>query len=253
MDEYYIRIPNDFVQENKYDNETIFIYSLLQKNLSIQKQIIFNLKWLFKELNISHDSTKSRIRIRNILKKLHDDKYIIFDYDIKNIKSSDLIFAELNNDYLEDSFVKILIYEFDIIYKYNSKDIFNIFCLFACIKSRIDSKKYCYPSFSTLKASTGIKSSTSISDYLKILQKDLGLIIYDNLGYGVIDDKTEQLNNIYTMNYDGNNELLKEVIRARKDELEDYYIKIEKGISANKKRSETMKKYWIGKKLKKSL
>lgn len=248
MKNYFIRIPKNFVQENKYDNETIFIYGLLQKTLTYRNQIVFTLNWLFKELGLGSNSAKSRKRIRNILKKLHDDKYIIFSCDIEKIDSFDLIFADFDIEAINNKYVSIFDYEFDMIHRYNNKDIYNIFCLFANIKSRIDDKGYCYPGFRILKANTGIKSDTSIGDYLKILQNKLGLIFYDNLGFGIADKKVGQLNNVYVMNYEGSKELLQKAIDYRREQLKEYYDKIEKGKEANKKRSETQKKNWAEKK-----
>lgn len=237
----FIKIPNDFVQDNKYNNETIFIYALLQKNLTIRKQIIFSLNWLFETLNISKDNTTSRKRIKENLLQLHN-KYINYNCDILKVNNNQLIFATLIE--IENSFVKISDYEFDKIHKYNNKDVYNIFCLFASIKSRIGYIEYCYPSFDMLKNGTGINSDTSISLYLKILQNDLHLILYKNLGTGIIDNKTSQLNNVYVIDDEGAKDLLEEAIKNRKNELNKYYKKIEKAENANKKRSLKMKEHW---------
>lgn len=239
----FIKIPNSFVQEYEYDSETIFIYALLQKMLSVRGKIIFTFKWLLDNLYIDKNNTVSRKRVKNILLQLEHDDYIKLNCDIKKVNKNELIIADFKT--INSFFVQVTDDEFNIIHNYNNKDFYNIFCLFTSIKSRISYTGYCYPSFDMLKGGTGIKSDTSISDYLKILKNELNLIGYRNLGIGVNDNKISQLNNVFTLkSFNNYEEILEQAINIRKAELKDYFKKIEKGENTNKKRSEKMKEYW---------
>lgn len=245
--EYSIIIPNNFVQENKYNSETVFIYGLLQKLLNYRGYIVFNLTWLFEQLRVDKNNTTSRKRIKETLLTLEKDGYIKFNCDLNKINKNKLIFAEMI--YIEDQYCKIFDYEFDIIHRYNKADIYKLFCVFANIKSRSNYNGHCFPSYARIEQDTGINSNTSIAEYLKILKDELKLILYDNPGMGIVKNSNgniivKQLNNIYVMNYEGYDEMLKELIEFRKNQLAGYYDKIVKDDDVNGKRSESMKKYW---------
>jgi hypothetical protein len=249
--DYFIIISNNIVQSNKYNPEIIFIYALLQKNLTIRKQVIFSLSWLYIMLNISRHNNYSRKRILDNLMLLENDGYIKYNCDISNVKKEDLIIASFT--LIRKSFVKITDSEFDLIFNCSNINRYNLFYLFSNIKSRIDSKKYCYPSEGELKNNIGINSDTSISKYLKTL-KQLKLIDYGNPGEIIInkDNKTivTQSNNIYVLYSDRN--MLQGIIEHRKESYENNNIKItnknENNISTNQKRSIAMKEYWKKKK-----
>lgn len=252
MSNNHIRIPNCFVQEYKYTNETVFIYSLIQEMLNFRGQIIFNLDWLFKNLKIKGTNTFSRNRIKSILEKLEEDNYIDLCCNLNKIDKNTLIIAPFTE--IESEYVQILDYEFDIINDYNYQnnvDRYKIFCVFANIKSRIDfkGKGYCYPNFETIKKNIGINSDTSIHKYLNILRDDLRLILYDNPGEIVVKDKDDnykvtQSNNIYVMNNSNGQEILAQAIINRKTELTKFYGKLKNDAEINKRRSNSMKEYW---------
>jgi len=249
----FIIIPNDFVQSNIYTPEIVFIYALLQKNLTIRKQVIFNLSWLYSQLHINTSNTYSRKRINNILLRLEEDQYINYNCDINTIDKNKLIVASIES--IEKYYVKILDSEFDIIYNHTNVDVYNLFSIFGNIKSRIDTKKYCYPSEKELKFNAGINSDTAIIKYLRILRDDLRLIKFANPGEIIITNEDNikvvvQSNNIYVLYNDEN--ILQEAIEHRKDEYKKNKIELVKRknnkISANTKRSNTMKKHWEEKK-----
>jgi hypothetical protein len=249
----FITIPNDFVQSNIYTPEIVFIYALLQKNLTIRKQVIFNLSWLYNQLHITVRNTYSRKRINNILLRLEEDQYINYNCDINTIDKNKLIVASIES--IEKYYVKILDSEFDIIYNHTNVDVYNLFSIFGNIKSRIDTKKYCYPSEKELKFNAGINSDTAIIKYLRILRDDLRLIKFANPGEIIITNEDNikvvvQSNNIYVLYNDEN--ILQEAIEHRKDEYKKNKIELVKRknnkISANTKRSNSMKKHWEEKK-----
>lgn len=247
----FIIIPNHFVQTNKYTSEIVFIYALLQKNLTIRNQIIFTLSWLYKQLNIDLHNTYSRKRIINNLIKLEVDQHINYNCNINTINKNQLITANFIPE--KKYFVKILDKEFDTINNCSNIDIYNLFCLFCNIKSRIDSKKYCYPSENELKKNNSINSDTAIVKYLKIL-KNLKLIDYANPGEIIINKNNTnivtQSNNIYVLY--NNRDILEDLIQHRKNEYNNYNIELvkrkENKISSNQKRSNAMKEYWRKKK-----
>lgn len=251
-----IKIPNNFVQQYKYNNLTVFIYGLLQKTLTERKQVIFNLRWIFDSLNVGSNETRKRERIKNSLVQLQNGGYINFNCDIKSINKNKLIFANWTE--IEKSYVPILDHEFDAIHGYTDAYVEKIFCLFASIKSRIDSKKYCYPGYKTLRKDTGINSDPSISKYEKILRDELHLIDYECPGEIVITNKqgkkeTTTGNNIYVVtSQEGYKEILQKALEKKKSELKKFYKDIDMKITnhdkGNKKRSETQKKNWAKKK-----
>jgi hypothetical protein len=249
--DYFIIIPNIIVQKNKYSPETIFIYALLQRNLTIRNKIIFSLSWLYSIFNVSRHNVYSRKRILNNLIILENDGYINYNCDINSIENEDLIFASFTS--IDDSFVKILDVEFDLISNCPNINRYNLFCLFSNIKSRIDTKRYCYPSENELKKNIGINSDVSISKYLKIL-KQLKLIDYRNPGEIIIEkdgrNHVVQSNNIYALYND--REILEDIIQRRIEDYESYNIKMvqrkENNITTNEKRSIAMKEYWKKKK-----
>lgn len=239
----YIKIPNIFVQEYKYTNETVYIYGLLQKWLTGREQIIFTLNGLFESINISGTNKKSRDRIKLALKELGDDGYIKFNCKIEDVNVNKMIFSNFTN--IEHSYVKILDREFDAISNYKDVDIYKLFCVFASIKSRMNNG-YCYPSYKTIRENTNIKSDTSINDYLKIL-KELELIIYSSAGlFANKNNKVVNSNNIYAMF--GDDKILELMVLKRKNKLLEFNRKINDSKDTNKNRSDSMKKYWAKKK-----
>jgi hypothetical protein len=237
---HHIVIPNELVQEYKYTHESIYIFGLIQKMLNVRKYMTFNFNWIYKELGITTDNTRHKKQIRNLLLKYQEDEYLKFDCDISKINNYEIIFATIKD--IKNKFVKILDYEFDTISSCNNKniDIYKLFCIFANIKSRVNKVNiFCWPTYERISKDIGINSPNTINKYLYILKDELGLILFDNPGLGVFKDgNIKQANNIYTMNYEGHNKLLKEKIEYWKKELSDKceIVKTEKNknIKSNK-------------------
>ena len=241
----FIKIPNDFVQEYIYNNETVYVYGLIQKMITLRGKIILNLLWLYNELNINSNNKRMKDKIKNGLIQLKNDNYIDFDINcLENVNK--IMFININN--INNYYVKIKDYEFDKIHNYKNANVYKLFITFANLKSRCGNNGQCFPSFEQIKKDTGIKSDKTLTNYLHILRDELKLILYDNPGMGVLKNKNgkyvvKQLNNIYTMNYEGYDQMLKETIKYRKNKLDRYYDKIKKDNSVNKRRSESMIKY----------
>lgn len=225
---------SDLRKNNKcfYNNEDLLIFALLQKNTLIRNnQILFNLTWLYQQLNINNKNnyTKQK-KIQEILIKFQENNLLICNENLKQINKNTLVTAKLN---ITEDFTKIYDYQFDKIFNsnYNIEEKRNLFALLCDISSRIDEKKYCYPDLKTLSQDIQI-SVKSIVKYLKIL-KEMQLIDYDNPGLKIKDNKITQANNIYVLCIGDYVNILSNVIEKRKIELINEKNKVIK----NKKRS----------------
>lgn len=160
------------------------------------------------------------------------------DYVVKDLLIKNLYLTPENK--FEYGFFSIYDYEVDKImngYSGNS-DKAKLLLLFGCIKSHYNTEtKICYPTIKTISLETGMTDRTIIEG-IDILS-DLGLILYNNLGTKLYSDgKIREFENVYTMNYKGNDEVLEQYIKEQK-ELVVQTIVVRN--TANKRRSLKMK------------
>ena len=146
----------------------------------------------------------------------------------------------------------VLLYDFELDTICNSEykvDKNLLLLTFVTIKSHINNQtKICYPTIDTIQRECNIKSNNTVLYYIDIL-KELGLILFENVGTRVFKDGTiKQAGNIYTMNYEGHDKYLQTALDRYKVELEADGIKITKAKDANRKRSEAMTAIWAERK-----
>lgn len=248
---------NDLGKEDKFSNDDLLIFALLQKNMLIRKDtMLFNLDWIYKQLKIGSKSYDQMIKIKESLINLTQNNILFYEYDdytytdIKN--DTDLIMkldkGKLVTTYMEidSSYTQILIDDFDKILSLDKTREYkrNIFALYCNIASRVGNKKYCYPSELTLSKDINLSSKTNIVvDYLKMLKK-IGLIDYDNAGTIYQDNYSVQSNNVYVLcNTEGYKKILSDEITKRQKEYIDKKFKISNKELSNIKRSISMVNY----------
>lgn len=223
------------------NNMKCLILALIQLNMSLRGECVFNVRWLLNQLKIQNNSYNSVNHVKKLILELQNEGYLKFNSKLTRIDNSELLFASLS---IEDNFVQITDSELAAICSYDEKDIVvsDLFSLFANIKSRIDDKGYCYPSFEVLKQDTGIKSDTTIVKYNSILRDELGLILIENIGNRVFTDGTiKKANNLYVINDEYGRNTLGNAILVYRSNLEENQIKVNKNKNGNLKRSIKMK------------
>lgn len=254
---------------NTYGHEALSIMCCLMKNLTLRNKIIFNLTYLQECLNLKYKNYTALNRIKSILLFFEKDKIFKYNLDINNVMPKDMIIADVINLKInqvdtsdEDesnqninnkkklkntNFVMIYDFELDTILQYDGNINNNmLLAVFAYIKSCIKhSTQVCYPTIETITKNTCIGREKTVLKYINIL-KDIGLILYDNPGTRKFkkDGTIKECANTYTMNYDGHDILLQEKIKEYIASFDSDEVEIEKRENANKRRSETMKKYW---------
>lgn len=247
MDYNFVIVSNDWFRNNKhiYSNEELLLFALLQKNMLFRnRNIIFNLDWIYRQFNIKSNDSARQKRIRKSLYKFYKNSIFSFDTDVLKVNKNILIYGNMTE--IENNYTMIRDSELDTILQssFSIEEKRNIFACFCNIKSRIDEKNYCYPSISEIANNTNC-SEKSVINYIHILKDELKLILVGNPGNRVFNNKiVKQSNNIYVMNYVGHEKYLDIAIYKYKKQLAEYNIKLVKNKNANKKRSESMKKYW---------
>ncbi len=164
------------------------------------------------------------------------------DYDFAKVCTDVVVFQP--TDILLPSSEYFIVYDYEIdtilIECAVKLDKFKLFLLFGCLKYHYNTNmKFAYPSIELLASETGL-SHTTILMYLDILV-DLGLILYDNPGTKLfLDGSVKECNNIYTMNYKGNEAILKQEIGRVVSELQEQEkqqkLKLTNNVIGNKRR-----------------
>lgn len=233
----FIIVDNNIIQKSKY---APLVFALLQEDKTFKEYYIFQLDDICNKLNISNNSRYKKIVI-DLIKQFQAEGIIDYADEIKNN-----ILVRANINLPENNYTQIYDYELNKILNYSGKESkYNIFNVFLAIKSKMINKDYCYPSYVDIKEYTGITNNSTISNIINILANELKLILVANPGHRIFKNgEVKQGNNVYTINLPENTNLLANVIDNYKKELEERKIEITKGVEANKKRSEAMKKYW---------
>ncbi len=184
--------------------------------------------------------------IQKVLKLLQqfNDKDIIkftgkYNIDVSNMEH---IYFTPNEEFPEKYFI-LYDYEIDrILVDYNGKlNKQKLLLLFGCLKSHYNTEhKICYPTIMRISLETKMSEKT-ILEGIKTLE-NLGLILYSNLGTKLFADGTiREADNVYTMNYEGNEKILNEYLEKELLKVDDEGAEIVKRETANARRSIKMK------------
>lgn len=237
--EYFVFVDNEFFDKDyqtKYGIESILVLALIQKNLLVRNnKYIFNLQFLFTELNIKQNNSIQQKKIRNCLIQLQNDNVIISDDDMSKINNTQLVHVDISIP--DNNYTIVYDYELNKIINYKQENLYNLFNLFVFLKYRIGDKGYCYWNQADIAYSIGLKSRKVISRMIKVLATELELILVDNIGTKKFNDGSiKESNNMYAMNYEGAEELLKQKKEEYKYRLKEHGVKIIKNKTANDKR-----------------
>ncbi|SHH31457.1 hypothetical protein [Sporanaerobacter acetigenes] len=237
--EKFVFVDNKFFTkeyQEQYGIASILILALIQKNLLVRGQYIYNLQYLFDVLDIKKNNSTQQKKIKDCLVQLQKDNIIISDVDISKANNNQLIYV--NIDIPETNYTVVYDFELDAIVKCKEENVYNLFNLFTFLKYRIGIKGYCYWNQTDIAYSIGLKSRKVVSRMVDVLEKELKLIITDNVGTKKFKDgSVKESNYMYALNYKGSKELLKTKKEEYKQELIEDGIKITTNKTANEKRS----------------
>ncbi len=189
--EGFIRIPNNWYDDQRITNEELTVLTLLYRNyLHYQSVSLCSVEMLCNYMYINSSSNKRMVRcLSDTLSSLHNKKLILDICDLHyNSISIDNI---LNKNYVfyvelplppDNAFFIVKNIDLDKIFEYlqnSNLGKFNLIRYFvACRRSCSNDSKFGYLSQSRLKKL--VTNTQSIQRYNKILQDELHLIRYDN-------------------------------------------------------------------------
>lgn len=222
---------------------SLHLFILLQQHLSFRGYSIINLDYIYKYFGITNTNYNYKKKIMQIIKNLIDDKYIVINEDIKEIKSSTLLFLKLVLP--EDHYVVVYDDEISKIINYKGKEnISKLLTLFIFIKKCVNiNSGLAYPGEEGIMSNIFLGSNKTIENDKKILWQ-IGLILYANPGLRMFSNGSMcQSNDIIVLNIEGAEERLNQAIEKYKQEMEEKSIHIYKAKKANENRSKKMKEY----------
>lgn len=232
QNKWFIAPENQHPLIHIYNEKGFALLFRLLQTKTYRNQYMFNHYHLQEWFNIPKPSkTKS---LMQLVHTFADDKILTLSTEC-NLKDSiykgNIIF-NINNNVDDIAYFKIYDYEAErILTEYQgNEDKYKLFSLFGCLKSHYNlSTKVCYPSIKRISQETKLIEDT-ILKYITIL-RELNLILYDNLGTIFYKKaKQQEAKNIYTMNYDGNELVLKDYLSNYMNELtrDDNILEIKK-------------------------
>lgn len=258
QDKYYITVPNNWFYPpdhwiKHYKTKDYTFYIKLSQTQNIRKYYSFNLSNIKDWFNYNRKSQYQSIF--TTLQNFNNDNIIKLHntYNIDNLMQHKTIYLDINNSY--KGYFFLYDYEIDRILSYNQDDIDNekLLLLFSCLKFHYNTEtKVCYPTIDKIITETTLAKKTVLNG-IKILQQ-LQLIICRNVGMKIFKSQgAKQGNNIYTMNYTGNKDILDQYIELQLKIAADKDIKITNNKKANIKRSIKAKQRHLANKYEKNL
>ena len=195
---HFVVIDNELFNM-KYGAESILLISVIQKNLLVRGTYVFNLNYIYDNLNIDGNNTRQKNKIKNCLVKLQKGSIITSDININNANNNQLIFVDIKIP--KDNYTIVYDVELDTIINYNQGNIYNLYNLFVFLKYRIGIKGYCYWNQDDIANAIGLKSRKAVSKMIDVLSDDLKLIKVDNIGVRLFNNgNIKESNNIYVLN-----------------------------------------------------
>lgn len=187
MKDFFIILNNDLYINGSISNEELIIFTLIQKNYNVAKEIsLCSVNLLLDYMYIKHNNSKMAKVVRNTIENLIIKKYIIIvdlhyqQIEFNQLTNSDLFYIGL--DKAESNYFKILEYDLDKIFKYLTTTNFDKFAFiryYIAIQRVIScERRFGYLTQKMVRELVG--ESKTVSNYNKILQEDLKLIRYNN-------------------------------------------------------------------------
>lgn len=247
----FVFIDNDFFTDkyiSTYGIESALILAIIQRNLLIRGQYIFSFNNLFDCLGIKSTNSIHRKKIKNILIQMQKDNIIVSDTDLSSGNNSQFIFIDIKLK--DEDYTIIYDFELDSILNYQNENTYNLFNAFVFLKYRSGVKKYCYWSQDDIATSIGLKTRQVVSSLIDILDKELDLILVAEGDTRILKNGTiQESNNMYSMNYEGHQEILKIKKEEYNQQLLDEGVKTYTSKKANSKRSLKQKINHLNKKV----
>lgn len=253
-DKYFVNLSNEWFYTYKDDPNKDKFVSLAKKYGAKSFTLFFKLMqtgtyrgyYIVNNYYISewfgYEKNRDIQTIFNRLNIFEKDKIIKFQdkYDLSIIHKGN-IYYQIKQP--QDGYFSIFDYEANrILYEYSGKsDKYRLFLLFACLKSHYNiDTRVCYPTIEIISKETGMIDKTIIEG-IDILV-DLGLILYDNPGTKLFSDGTiRECGNVYTMNYGGNDQFLRQYIENEKQKIKEFDDRLFVKELSNLKRSNRLK------------
>lgn|GEM_PF-4413621 len=251
--DFFVQVSNNMLVEDRelegsyiLSNESLLIYILVCKTMTIRNYCTFSINQLFDFLQVNRNQTKMLDKIKGCLLELKEVN--IFSYyedidlkkevkDVNKLKKGEMYFVQLDYEFDNNFFI---VYDNEIkkILDYckgkKNIDKFKLTGYFCYLIMRMNKEnKICYPSFDKIEFDVGIGTKAIIS-YNTIL-KELKLIDYVNAGYRVVRGKVKQDVNYYCRYKD--RECLKEYAKRFKEDNNLKVQTINEKKKSNKKRS----------------
>ncbi len=252
QNEWFIVDDTNIPMIHTYNEKGFILLFRLNQTKTYHTEYVFNHYHLQEWFNITKPCKTKEIM--QLVQTFAKDKIITLskDYDLCNTVYKGNILFNINNNYPRGYF-RIYNYEADrILMEYSGKeDKYKLFSLFGCLKSHYNTdSKVCYPTIERMSDETRL-SQVSIIQYIDIL-RDLDLILYENPGTRLFQDGMQrEAQNIYTMNYEGNDIALAQHIEQYKNEILEGKIKLVVNQISNEKRKLKMKLVHLDKRYKK--
>ncbi|MBN1076063.1 hypothetical protein DVV91_17220 [Clostridium botulinum] len=241
--EKYTKIPNALIKgDMELNSKELSILTLLYMTRNGKDVCIFNLQYIYDNLNIKSNNTYGKNEIKKILNLFYTDEILIYfnsiflkdESIIENISLYDknkIIFAELNQDIFE-SYTLILDHDIYKIIEYSNKykiDVYSLIKTYMYIFSTFNyddkSEDYLlgYPSIANISETINSTEET-ILKYIDIL-RELEIFIYDYSGFKQCSNGEIKNGNMYYTKF-GNDEIL--LNKLNKERKEHGYIQINK-------------------------
>ncbi|WP_252241646.1 hypothetical protein [Clostridium sp. ZBS18] len=241
--EKYTKIPNALIKgDMELNSKELSILTLLYMTRNGKDVCIFNLQYIYDNLNIKSNNTYGKNEIKKILNLFYKDEILIYfnsiflkdESIIENISLYDknkIIFAELNQDIFE-SYTLILDNDIYKIIEYSNKykiDVYSLIKTYIYIFSTFNyddkSEDYLlgYPSIANISETINSTEET-ILKYIVIL-RELEIFIYDYAGFKQCSNGEIKNGNMYYTKF-GNDEIL--LNKLNKERKEKGYIQINK-------------------------
>ena len=228
---------------NKYGDRGFLLLCNIKRTLSMRGYCIFNT--YFAEEWFNYTRKNQQEKLFNLLHQFSNqslftvNKKLISlegEYNLPDIYKGNMTIHPLLE--FECNYFQLYDYEINRILNINdNSDKSKLLLLFAALKYHYNiTTNICYPTMDTIQEETGLSRHVIING-INTLQ-EIGLILYKNVGTKIFKNgDIRQGNNIYTMNYLGNDKKLSQCILNEKNKLYDMQLQIYTSLTGNKKRS----------------
>lgn len=256
---YYVKVSNQWFDLNSDDNNLSLVYG--ERGFVLLVRMLQQLtrgEYAITDHHIQewfrYTNKQSRRSIYTLLDHFKHDEIFLFndDYDFTKVYRGIIRYQLTSTTSPASGYFEVYDEEIDAILLDDSLNVdkYKLLLLFAGLKRyyNTDTKICNSPSIETLSTNTGLSQNTILS-YIDVLV-DVGLILYSNPGTKLFPDGTvRECNNIYTMNYTGNKDMLEQEVGRMREELleqeERRQLKVINKKWGAAKASVKMKLHWL--------